>query len=138
MLTCISRLLGSPRVMNQFPNLTGCPNIELIHLDRYFSPSTNKQTNTQTNLIGCPNIDLIHCDSTSKDNPSSLGSTETILHNHQNPSKSFKIPKNPSQLLKILLPQDQHRPGPRSTLQPSASPQDSVSENICGNILLIC
>ena len=33
--SCLSRLLGSPRVMNQFPNLTGSPNLELIHIDRW-------------------------------------------------------------------------------------------------------
>ena len=31
---CISRLLGSPRVLNQFPNLTGSSNLELLHMDR--------------------------------------------------------------------------------------------------------
>ena len=30
----LQRMLGSPtRVMNKFPNLTGTPNLELIHLD---------------------------------------------------------------------------------------------------------
>ena len=27
-------MLGSPRVTNSFPNLTGSPSLELIHLDR--------------------------------------------------------------------------------------------------------
>ena len=27
-------MLGSPRAVNVFPNLTGTPNLELIHLDR--------------------------------------------------------------------------------------------------------
>ena len=112
------RLLGSPRVMNQFPNLTGSPNLELIHLDRCFSFSTSKQRKRK------------------KDKKQiRLTSTQT--------TNSFPLKPKPSRMccivsnhvlqktaLHTLDSQDQHRAGPRSTLQPSASPQDSVSVKI--------
>ena len=38
-ITLLYRLLGSPRQENVFPNLTGSPGLQLVHLDRVWLTS---------------------------------------------------------------------------------------------------